>query len=87
MVCCGGDWPAARDFTERGLEVEPQAQTLLSTRAVLEYQTGAFDQGKIYLGRLMERVHLDPSEPSLFASVAIPLVARDLSDELVITPP
>jgi len=36
-----GDWPRARDFSDRGLAVAPEDVSLLGERVVLEYDLGA----------------------------------------------
>ena len=40
-----GDWDEAREFSDRGLEVDPRDARLVHNRAVLEYQVGNFVQG------------------------------------------
>jgi len=49
-----GDWKSGREYSDRGLEVSPLNQILLSTRAVLEYETGEPAQGEVHLERLLE---------------------------------
>jgi hypothetical protein len=45
-----GDWQAARDMYDRGLEVAPTWFLLLGFRAQLEYDVGNFSAGQVYLG-------------------------------------
>ena len=79
MLCClMGDWVAARDFSDRGLEVEPGDPRALSTRAVLEYQVGDFHQGSVYLERLLEIMRGTPPGPTTSyarSAVVIPAIA------------
>ena len=49
-----GDWQKARELSDRGLELAPRQPDLLSGRIMLEYQVGDFEQGEVYLDRLME---------------------------------
>jgi DNA-binding CsgD family transcriptional regulator len=48
-----GNWAIARRFSERGLAAEPGEPDLLSFRVLLEYEQGNFDQGQVFLDRLM----------------------------------
>ena len=73
-----GDWRAARDYTDRGLEVVPTHQTLLSYKVLLEYEVGNFDQGESYLKKLLEVMHQTPPGPTVahaYPAMVIPLVA------------
>jgi DNA-binding CsgD family transcriptional regulator len=60
-----GDWPAARVFSDRALAIRTQDPRLLSTRVELEYQTGEYDQGNVYLERLVEVMRQIRSGPTL----------------------
>ena len=79
-VCwLGGDWKAAREFSDRGLAVSSRDWRLLWTRALLEYEVGDFGQGGAHLERLLEVARLSPSGPIIeYALMAyvIPLAAR-----------
>jgi ATP/maltotriose-dependent transcriptional regulator MalT len=68
-----GDWKAAREFTQRGLAVDPRHTILLGSRVLLEYQVGDFDAGEAYLERLLESIHR--SEPSTPVTMATPWYA------------
>jgi ATP/maltotriose-dependent transcriptional regulator MalT len=57
LSCLEGDWKAGRESTDRGLDLSPMSATLLWPRVLLEYETGAFDKGEVYLGRLLEAMH------------------------------
>ena len=74
-----GNWSAARDFSDRGMEVSPLDANLLATRAMLEYELGDFSRGEGYLARLSEIARLtDPGrnlEPLAFSAVVIGMVA------------
>ena len=48
-----GDWPMAREFSNRALADNVDAR-FLARRAMLEYQVGDFDQGESHLNRLWE---------------------------------
>jgi tetratricopeptide (TPR) repeat protein len=47
-----GDWQAARDWYERGLEVAPTWYLLLGFRVQLEYEVGTSAQTQLYLDKL-----------------------------------
>ncbi|MFQ6028794.1 MAG: LuxR C-terminal-related transcriptional regulator, partial [Dehalococcoidia bacterium] len=49
-----GNWAIARRYSDRGLAAEPGEPDLLSFRVLLEYEQGNFDQGRVYLDRLIE---------------------------------
>ena len=74
-----GDWSAARDFSDRGLATSPRDPRLLLTRILLEYQVGDFDQGEVYMERLLEVMRLGTPGPTLeyiYPALVIPQVAR-----------
>ena len=78
-----GDWGAARDFSDRGLSLEPNDPFLLANRARLEYETGESETGKSFLKRYLARLKLDhdasPEKVSYqTASLAavVPLICR-----------
>ena len=74
-----GDWLAARSYSDRGLLVSPGAAILLSTRVVLEYEVGQFDEGARFLERLLDAANAAPDWPVFdHAGVAmtIPVIAR-----------
>ena len=74
-----GDWKAGRDFSDRGLRVSPSNPTLLAERVLLEHEQGDFEQGEVYLDRLLEVTRLTPPGPSQeYSSVAhvVPIVSR-----------
>lgn len=74
-----GDWQKAREFSARGLAVSHTDARLVSNRTILEYELGYFDQGDIYLERLIETMHLTPHGPTLEHSLtclAIGIAAR-----------
>jgi class 3 adenylate cyclase/tetratricopeptide (TPR) repeat protein len=66
-----GDWTAARRFSDRGLAVAPEAPTLLSSRATLEFEAGEAAQGEVYLRRLVDIMETQRPGPTIhYASVA-----------------
>ncbi len=50
----GGDFEAARDFSERSLAVTPSDSFFLFVRTALEFYSGGLDEGAVYLERLLE---------------------------------
>ena len=54
LSCLEGDWKAGREYSDRGLEMSPLNQQPLFPRILLEYETGEFAQGEVYLERLLE---------------------------------
>ena len=54
LECLQADWDAGREHSDRGLEVSPLFSQQLLLRVLLEYQTGDFVQGDVYLERLLE---------------------------------
>jgi ATP/maltotriose-dependent transcriptional regulator MalT len=73
-----GDWQAARDFGNRGLEASAWDTRLLAPRVLLEYQVGEFSQGAVYLHRLLEviRQYSGPTLAAVSVAQIIPLVVR-----------
>ena len=73
-----GDWQAARDFSDRGLEVSPEAPSILAGRAVLQCETGNFSQGEAYLEQLLAAVQRTPRGSWLNRRwlMVIPLITR-----------
>ena len=74
-----GDFKTAIELTDQGLALSPMDRRHLQRRAHLEYETGNFSQGEIYLERLIETIPLlSPGPASAVESAAfiIPIVAR-----------
>ena len=74
-----GDWEAGRKYSDRCLELAPQDSLILTTRVLLETETGQSDQGKVYLARLlqvMDRIGQDQFNASARTSMAIAAIAR-----------
>jgi len=74
-----GNWKAAREYSDRGLELSPLNPRLLATRVVLEHQTGESAQGDVLLERLLEKMNQagpDQLQASRRGSMAITAVAR-----------
>jgi tetratricopeptide (TPR) repeat protein len=73
-----GNWPAAREFSDRGLAISPNDLTILVLRALLEHQSGDSDQGHTYLERSLETLRLNPTTSAglPLTATAIPIIAR-----------
>lgn len=74
-----GEWQAAREFSDRGLAVSSRETRLLHTRMILEYETGNFNEGEVFLRRLLEVMRLTAPGPAYeyaFPAMAIPMAAR-----------
>ena len=76
-----GDFDAARDFSERGLDVTQSGLALLYVRAALEFYSGRLEEGAVYLDRLLAPMRLQPSG----ASVEYGFVAKLLPEVALIT--
>ena len=68
-----GDWQAAREFSDRGLDLAPTSPLVLPARIMLECQLGHFDQGDTYLQRLVETLGEDRRAGRL--NTLIPMMA------------
>lgn len=62
LPCLVGDWQEGRENSDRNLELSPVSQAPLGFRVLMEYETGEFDQGEIYLERLLEAMSLTPGQ-------------------------
>jgi DNA-binding CsgD family transcriptional regulator len=74
-----GDWQAARDVYDRGLEVASTWFLLLGFRAQLEYEVGNFSAGQVYLDRLFAVARSTPAGPTgehFYPALLPPLIAR-----------
>ena len=74
-----GDWTTAREYSDRGLEVSLMDSTLLASRVLLEYEVGEFQQGEMFLDRLVDVMGQTESGPWTqysYVAIAIPLAAR-----------
>ena len=74
-----GQWEDARDFSNRGLAVSPMEPRDLCSRTLLEYEVGNFDQGEVYLERLLEVMRMTEPGPALeyaYPAMTIPIIAR-----------
>jgi len=74
-----GDWRAAREFLDRGLELAPRNPQVLSVQIILEYQVGDVEQGEMYLERLLDVMRLTapgPTVPHTTIAFVVPIVAR-----------
>ncbi|MFQ6025972.1 MAG: helix-turn-helix transcriptional regulator [Dehalococcoidia bacterium] len=67
-----GAWESVRGYTDRGLDVAPRYSPLLASRALVEYETGDFDQGEAYLQKLLDIMRQTRPEPNMdYSAVAI----------------
>jgi DNA-binding CsgD family transcriptional regulator len=79
-----GDWDATREFTDRGFSVQPGFFWPLGPRIKLEYETGNYEAGQVFLKRLLEIARRAPADPTgEHAGVAslIPQIAYLTGDE------
>ena len=71
-----GRWVPSRDFSDRGLARSPRDSRLLTTRVLLEYETGNFHQAQACLETLLEVMKLTPPGPGVeYAGPAVVLPA------------
>ena len=70
LSCLEGDWRAAREYSERGLELLPTNTQLLFPRMMLEYETGESAQGEVYPERLLDTTGR-PGPDRLFGLVRV----------------
>ena len=71
-----GDWKSAREYSDRGLELSPLNTILLATHVLLEHETGEFDQGEVYLERLLEAMRRAEFFASARTAMALAAIAR-----------
>ncbi|HEU0020248.1 MAG TPA: AAA family ATPase [Dehalococcoidia bacterium] len=74
-----GDWPTAKELTDRGLTVAPDYPNLVGLRAVLEYELGNIDAGRTYIQRLLKAMGLAKPAANaeyVYTALVIPIVAR-----------
>ncbi len=83
-VChLAGEWKAAREHNDRGLEARATHPLLLALRAMIESQLGEFEAGESYLERLLELMRVtQPGAINEYVSpaIAIPIIARVTGD-------
>ncbi|MSQ15520.1 MAG: hypothetical protein EXR50_06625 [Dehalococcoidia bacterium] len=83
-VChLAGDWKAAREHSDRGLEARATHPLLLALRAMIESQLGEFEAGASYLERLLELMRVTQPEAIneyVSPAIAIPIIARVTGD-------
>ncbi len=56
LSCLEGNWTAGREYCNHILKGAPTHRQILCARILLEYETGEFDQGTLYLERLLEEM-------------------------------
>ncbi len=74
-----GDWAAARDFHRRLIELTAKDMRHVCRRALLEYETGNFDEAQQYLELILEVMPLTPPGPNsgyALPALTIPAIAR-----------
>ena len=79
MTVAKGEWQAARAYSDRALSHAPRDAPALSNRTLLEYQVGNFDQGEVYIERLLEVMRLSRPGPNVeysFPAAILPMIAR-----------
>ncbi|MFQ6029569.1 MAG: hypothetical protein ACE5Q6_19000, partial [Dehalococcoidia bacterium] len=79
VACVRGDWSKGRQLDSDALAVASQDPGALANLAMLEYETGNFSQGEIYLERLLELIAQAPPGPRiefLWPALSIPYAAR-----------
>ena len=61
-----GDWQVAREFCDRGLEIDELDARLLIWRSELESQLGNFESGNTYIDRILEIIrNAAPNTPQM----------------------
>ena len=74
-----GNWAVACDYSDQGLQLSPDECRNLSTRTMLEFQTGNPVEGRAYLERLLQVAANTPPGPTLehaLVALTAPLVTR-----------
>ena len=74
-----GDWETVRSLSGRALALAPLEPRILQRRVEAEFQTGAFEPGKVFLERFLEALQLTPAGPNLacaYAACLIPHIAQ-----------
>ena len=72
----GGDWRAARTYSDRALEVGPQNMLALGCRTRLEYEVGDFSQGEAYLERLVQAMRRAAPGPTQYYAIPALVIAE-----------
>ncbi len=73
------NWSGARESSEEALGLAPVDPRLFIFRAWLEHELGDFNEGVLYLGRLLEFIFNVPSAPTTdfaYTAAVIPMIAR-----------
>ena len=79
LACVRGDWSKGRQLDADALAVASQDPGAIGNFAMLEYETGNFSQGEVYLERLLEIIAQAPPGPRieyLWPALSIPYAAR-----------
>lgn len=78
-----GEWDEARRYSDQGLAISPRDFRLHATRALLEYETGEFDQGYRRLEQLVEIMRLTPPDAApeySFVALTVPIASSISGD-------
>ena len=73
-----GDWDSATNRVEQGLSAVPSNQQLIALRALLAYETGRFDEGRVFIERLFDVVR-GPKLPGSLSDVSVAVILPHLS--------
>jgi hypothetical protein len=68
-----GDWATARHFCDHALALSPHWFWPLACRALLEFETGDFSQGEIFMERLLKEIDRTPQGPTAELAYAVML--------------
>ena len=74
-----GDWSAARESSDEALALAPADPRLFVFRTWLEHEVGQFNEGGLYLERIMQFMDRLPSAPTTdfgYTAAVIPAIAR-----------
>jgi DNA-binding CsgD family transcriptional regulator/tetratricopeptide (TPR) repeat protein len=63
LAQCKGDWKTAREALQRSLDLSPDFFYPLCRRVALEFELGNFEDGEVYLERLLEVMRKTPPGP------------------------
>ena len=78
-----GDFHKALEFCDRGLAASPHDPSLLSTKAIIEYELGNEDNGYAALDQLINNAEQSaevPNRERIFSALTIPAVNRIVED-------
>ena len=79
MSWAAGDLDDARRLYNRALDLWPKSPLAMAPRSLIEYEVGSFEQGEIFLGRLIKAMRDTPPGPFFeyaFTASVVPVIAR-----------